>query len=126
MNGTVLAWAAVAAWAAAIFIASAQPSLSTGLGTWDLILRKGAHMFVFGVLTLLVWRALRRHGFNNTATLAASIVISLAYAFTDEYHQTFVPGRTGTLYDIGFDLAGIFIAAAIIYRWSGTPPPDSQ
>ena len=41
-----------------IFFLSAQPDLSTGLGTWDLILRKLAHMAEYGLLWLLWWRAL--------------------------------------------------------------------
>ena len=41
-----------------IFFLSAQPDLNSGLGTWDTILRKLAHMAVFGLLWLLWWRAL--------------------------------------------------------------------
>ncbi len=47
---------------AVIFYLSAQEDLSSGLGDWDLILRKGAHMTEFGLLALLWWRALRSSG----------------------------------------------------------------
>ena len=43
---------------AVIFLLSAQPDLSTGLGFWDLVLRKLAHMTSYALLTLLWWRAL--------------------------------------------------------------------
>ncbi|MBI5103954.1 MAG: hypothetical protein HZB46_03005 [Solirubrobacterales bacterium] len=43
---------------ALIFFLSAQPDLSSGLGSWDLVLRKLAHMTEYGVLFLLWWRAL--------------------------------------------------------------------
>jgi hypothetical protein len=42
---------------ALIYFLSAQPDLSTGLGTWDLILRKIAHMVEYGLLWFLWWRA---------------------------------------------------------------------
>lgn len=113
-RSTLLAWLAVAAWAGLIFFFSAQPSLNSGLGAWDLVLRKAAHMFVFGVLTLFVWRAIRRHGVSSATALALGVVLSLAYAISDEYHQSFVFGRSATVYDVGFDLAGILIAAVVI------------
>src|SRR4051794_34368645 len=72
---------------AVIFALSAQPSLNSGLGTWDLVLRKLAHMTEYGLLSLLWWRALGREH------RLAAIAITLADAATDEYHQTFVAGR---------------------------------
>ena len=53
-------WLPVVLWAALIFTFSSIPSLGTGLGTWDLVLRKLAHAAEFGVLGALLFRALRR------------------------------------------------------------------
>jgi VanZ family protein len=93
---------------AAIFAFSAQPDLSTGLGTWDTILRKAAHMAEYGLLWLLWWRAF---GYSNGGAAAA---IAIAYAATDEYHQTFVEGRNGTPVDVLIDGAGVALAAAAV------------
>lgn len=112
----IFSWLALAAWAGLIFFFSAQPRLSTGLGAWDLVMRKLAHMFVFGVLTFLAWRAIRQHGVSPGTALAVAAAGSLAYAISDEYHQSFVAGRSATAYDVGFDLGGILIAAALIRR----------
>jgi len=93
-----------------IFVFSAQPDLSTGLGFWDLVLRKLAHMSVYGLLTLLWWRALApltRH------SLAAAVAISFLYAISDEYHQSFVQGRHGSPVDVGIDSVGIGIAVLL-------------
>jgi VanZ like family len=90
-----------------IFFLSAQPDLSTGLGFWDLVLRKLAHIAAFGALTLLWWRALP--GPRRRAGLLAA-AISLLYAVGDEYHQSFVEGRTGSPVDVGIDAIGIGIA----------------
>jgi VanZ family protein len=92
------------------FFLSAQPNLSTGLGTWDLVLRKGAHMTEYGLLWFLWWRALRY------GPKAPAVVIAMAYAATDEYHQTFVTGRHGSPVDWLIDGIGVAIAIAIVTR----------
>jgi VanZ like family len=107
---------------AVIFVLSAQPDLSTGLGFWDLLLRKIAHMSVFAALTLLWLRALG--GLTGRALLAA-VVISLLYAISDEYHQTFVAGRSGRALDVGIDAIGIAVAAFLArsgrFAWGPAP-----
>ena len=87
-----------------IFFLSAQPDLSTGLGSWDLVLRKLAHMAEYGVLWFLWWRAL---GYGNMAIPAA---IAIGYSITDELHQTTVEGRHGTPVDVLIDSAGVALA----------------
>jgi VanZ family protein len=89
---------------AVIYALSAQPNLSTGLGAIDLIARKIVHMGEYGLLFLLWLRALR-----GRAPLAAAAV-AVAYAATDEWHQTFVTGRHGTPVDVLIDAAGVAVA----------------
>src|SRR5437588_8115396 len=88
-------WAPPVALMAVIFGLSAQPDLSTGLGVWDFIGRKLVHMAEYGLLCLLWWRAFREVAPPRRA-LAFAVAVSLAYAGTDEFHQTFVHGRHGT------------------------------
>ena len=49
-------WLPVLAWAAVIFAFSSIPSLSSGLGAWDTVLRKGAHITEYAVLGALLAR----------------------------------------------------------------------
>jgi VanZ family protein len=95
-----------------IFFLSAQPNLGTGLGVWDTILRKGAHMTEYGLLWLLWWRAL---GYRLPAVAAA---IAVAYAVSDEIHQHFVSGRHGAPVDVAIDATGIAVAmlAVVVAR----------
>jgi VanZ family protein len=93
----------------AIFFLSAQPDLNSGLGGWDTLLRKLAHMAEFGLLWWLWMRALR-----GRAVPAA--VIAIGYAITDEIHQSFVDGRVGSPLDVAIDAAGVGIAVAI-WAW---------
>ena len=93
-----------------IFFFSAQPDLSTGLGTWDLILRKAAHMAEYGLLWFLWYRAL------EVRSPLPAVAITLAYAATDELHQSFVEGRHGTPVDVLIDAVGVAIAVTLLTR----------
>ncbi len=92
-------WLPVVAWAAVIFTLSSIPSLSTGLGTWDTILRKGAHLTEYAVLGALLYRALGRE--------PLALAVGLAYAATDELHQHFVHGRHASPVDVAIDAVGV-------------------
>ena len=92
-------WLPVLAWAAVIFAFSSIPSLSSGLGVWDTVLRKGAHVTEYAILGALLYRALER----DVPALAAGI----AYAATDELHQHFVRGRHASPIDVGIDAVGV-------------------
>jgi VanZ family protein len=90
---------------ALIFVLSAQPDLNSGLGAWDFVLRKLAHMAEFGLLWWLWWHALGSRGW--------AVAITLAYAVSDEIHQTFVAGRAGSPRDVLIDATGVAIAMAL-------------
>ena len=94
----------------AIFFFSAQPDLGTGLGVWDTILRKAAHMAEYGLLWFLWHRAL------ELDSPVPAAVITLAYAASDEFHQSFVDGRHGTPVDVLIDAVGIAIAFVLYTR----------
>lgn len=107
-------WLAVAVWAGVIYYFSAQPSLGTNWGIWDFILRKTAHFIEFAVLCLLLWRAIKKHGVTPEGALTMAAPLSLLYAFSDEYHQSFVTGRVSSIRDVGVDMAGIIAAIILV------------
>jgi VanZ family protein len=98
-------WAAVVAWAAVIFALSSIPSLSSGLGMWDTILRKLAHTTEYAILGVLLYRAIGRE--------LTTVVAGAAYAVTDEVHQHFVRGRHASPVDVAIDTAGVAIGLAL-------------
>ena len=107
-TAVLLRWLAVVAWAAVIFALSSIPSLSTHLGTWDTILRKGAHLTEYAILAVLFARA--------TGSRTAGLLLTVAYACTDEWHQTFVRGRHGSPVDVGIDAIGALIGLCVLSR----------
>jgi len=92
---------------ALIWLLSSRPGLSTGLGFWDLVLRKLAHMTEFGALFLLWLRAL------GWRPAWAAALIALGWAVVDEIHQSTVPDRHGTPLDVLIDSVGIALAWAL-------------
>lgn len=118
VNPLLRYWLPPILWMGVIFILSAQPTLPHAPDTLlDLILKKAAHMIEYGILAFLLWRALSRgRGTLSRAALVTALLVSVLYAVSDEYHQTFVPGRNGTLVDIGVDAVGTLIALLVVGR----------
>ncbi len=69
-------------------------------------LRKCMHASIYLVLCLLVLNLLKIFGLNSYKLYFFTILICLIYALGDEYHQTFVVGRTGQLKDVLIDITG--------------------
>jgi VanZ family protein len=101
-------WLPVVLWAALIFTLSSIPSLSTGLGTWDLILRKCAHATEYAVLAVLLVRALERE--------APALALGVLYAASDEVHQAFVRGRHASPIDVAIDTVGLVLGLFVWRR----------
>ena len=79
-------------------------------GTLDLIhgaVRKGAHVTEYAILALLWYRGLnwRRSGWQIGAALSA-FILAAGFGALDEAHQLFVPSRSGSIVDVGWDSLG--------------------
>ena len=109
MSGPALRlWLPVVAWAGLIFVLSSVPNLGTGLGGWDLVLRKIAHAGEFAVLGALLLRATGRPGL--------AVVLGVLYAVSDEVHQEFVPTRMGSPLDVAIDAVGVALGVLLWQR----------
>lgn len=98
-------------WAGLIFFLSNQstlPSMETNL--FDFAFKKLAHVTVYAVLYLLIYRAMLLNAFSPRQLLVWPIALCFVYALSDELHQSFTPGRHPALMDIGFDMVGVGIA----------------
>jgi VanZ family protein len=91
---------------------------------WHFFIRKGGHVFGYGLLSILLFRAWRetlptigdpkwRLRWANIAVLGTALVASL-----DEWHQSFLPSRTGTWHDVVLDTcAGIAAQLLTLLYW---------
>ena len=106
-------------WALLIFYLSSQPILPGPQEfVFNFIFKKMAHIFVYLVLYLLFFRAVNyKQPLTGHRAWIYPLLLTLAYAFTDELHQSFVPGRSATLRDIGYDSLGMGIGFLKIYKY---------
>jgi len=98
-------WAAVIAWMALIFFLSSRSRLPLmSLGWADALQDVAGHFVAYAVLAgLLAW-ALSCSGAAHP--LWWSFALALLYGLSDEFHQSFVPGRHPDVLDILTDAAG--------------------
>jgi VanZ family protein len=91
-----------------IFAASATPSASIPeFGFWDTVVKKGGHMTGYGLLAAAYWYGL---GFDLKKGWLAWL-LAVLYAATDEFHQSFTPGRHPSPVDVFlFDGGGAALA----------------
>ncbi len=88
----------------------------TNLDTANFIFRKIAHATVYLVLSFFVcnfFYQLKKNKIQNNYLI--SVFICLLYAITDEYHQTFILGRSGNYIDVIIDFIGAIIGSIIFY-----------
>jgi VanZ family protein len=126
----------LAIWAALIFIGSSDllsgsntsmflvrplhwllPQASdTTLRTLHLVLRKAGHFTEYAILALLAARAFRTSSREllRSRWFWASLFLVIAYSLTDEFHQSFVPSRTASIYDSMIDTLGGLTALALL------------
>ena len=68
-------------------------------------IRKAAHMTEYAILALLLLGTITKDRITRKQLLAVICLVA-AYAATDEYHQLFVPGRSGQVRDVVIDTVG--------------------
>jgi VanZ family protein len=115
----ISAWLPVLIWMFVIFLFSGQPHSAavTGVvfGQFNLPVRKLAHASEYAILFLLSRRAFRAsEGKSTRLKSLKAIVLCLFYALSDEWHQSFVPGRSASLNDVAIDISGAFLASVTI------------
>ena len=113
---TLLGWVPATLWTVVIYLLSSQPSLPSPASVGD----KQAHALAYGLLALLClmgltgWRWRRIAG----ASLLGAFVLAVLYGVSDEFHQSFVPGRTPDLADVVADAAGAGLALTGAWAWA--------
>lgn len=106
----VAKWLPMLLWMVIIFLASHQPADNLPLfGTWDLLVKKGGHFLAYAVLAILARRVME----GSSYPVVWALVITAVYATSDEFHQTFVLGRTGTPIDVMIDCLGGITGLAV-------------
>jgi len=100
----------------AFFAAWGWVSSGKGGGNWGFILRKCAHATEYAMLMFLGFRVAQRY-WDKRAALKYAFVGCVCYAFTDELHQVFIPGRGASLWDVGIDSLGAAMMGSFLWGY---------
>ena len=90
--------------------------INVDLNILTFIIRKIAHMSEYAILFLLIYYGLHK-AIKYQYKLLISLIISILYACSDEFHQIFISGRSGQFKDVIIDTTGMIIMLSIIYLW---------
>ncbi len=132
----MVAWCLVVIWMATIFTASTDLGSSQRTSriigpilrwlnpevrqvTIDRIqlgVRKTGHAAGYAILAALLWNALSQGSSGwKPVTARRAVLITAAYAITDETHQWFVPGRGASAWDVGLDVLGGILGIYLLW-----------
>ena len=123
VGGLARYWLPPLIWMGIIYYLSAQSTLpSPPQPVFNTLLKKGAHFGVYAGLAFWWWRALystRRASperLSNGIVLALAFVLTVLYAASDEFHQSFTPNRHPSPWDVLIDAAGAATALGLLSR----------
>jgi VanZ family protein len=110
----VKAWIPAAVWAATIFVLSSFPGSAyppTDVPAADKIV----HVFLYAPLAALAVFGLRRTTTLRAASAAGwGVLVTALYGLSDEFHQSFVPGRNSDWHDLVADAVGALLGALVM------------
>lgn len=121
----LVAWVPALAWAVTIFFLSSQPALPSPMGASD----KQAHAVAYGILATvcLVGLTGARIDAIRPGRVVVAFVLAVLYGVSDEWHQSFVPGRSPEVADVIADATGALLALGLVWasaillaRWRGS------
>lgn len=111
-------WFPPAVWMLLIFILSSQSHLPGPAGAApNFLAHKIMHLVVYAVLYALLYRAINMQKKKTIRDWILPLILTTIYAATDEFHQSYVPGRTPAFHDIGYDILGASIALLMLQQY---------
>ncbi|RYL95839.1 hypothetical protein EWI07_01285 [Sporolactobacillus sp. THM7-4] len=83
---------------------------------FEFVVRKASHVTEYFLLTFMLINLFLTTALPRVLAYFSGLALALSYSLFDEWHQTFVPGRTGHLIDsFSFDLSGMIAAIIVIF-----------
>lgn len=122
MNRLVLLLVAICSIATMLYFSSRTAEISSqqsqmiidivkliGIEPSSYFIRKLAHFTIFTIIGFCVSMFIGSYDMNKITTTVLSFTLTTGYACIDEYIQTFIPGRNGSINDVMIDTSGVII-----------------
>lgn len=112
-------WLPALLWMGLIYFLSSFHKLQASPVGWqDFIVRKTAHFMEFAFLSILFFRGFKgTTKFPDKKRYLWSLLLAVSYALSDEFHQTFVNGRSGRFFDFGVDSFGALAGLLFLFKF---------
>lgn len=100
--------------------------------SWHVYIRKSGHVFGYGLLSLLLFRAWREtlplpnHPKWSTRWAIIAVVGTALVAGLDEWHQSYIPSRTGTPSDVLLDTSAGIAIQILLFLWASRSAHQSR
>lgn len=108
-------WLPFIIWVLVIYSFSSSPTVKTSEIHWeDFVVKKTAHVIEYFIFSLLLYRGLINSKVRFEKAINIAIVGAFIYGLTDEWHQSFTPGREPRLRDVLIDTAGAILFICLL------------
>ncbi len=107
------------------FFSSLPASRIPYFGSVDLLVKKGGHAMGYALLATSYYFALPPR-LSTRYRWLTSLLMALLFALSDEFHQSFVQGRTSSLRDVVIDGVGAFVALTLVAGYSSNSRSNSS
>lgn len=78
------------------------------------VIRKIAHFSIYSLVGVLLMALLSTYNISDKNKIIFTIVLGTIYASSDEFHQSFIPGRSGEVKDVMLDTLGVAVGGLIV------------
>jgi len=113
----LLYWSPVFLWCLAIFLVSNRTVPKSSEFFWqDFVIKKLAHIFEYAVLATFIYRALLNEGITKKRAGIWAVLLVILYGASDEFHQSFIPGRQSRMRDVAIDGFGGALGVYLIWK----------
>jgi len=110
-------WLPPLVWGIAIFSVSANTVAKVSPIYWqDFVAHKSGHIIEYSLLGILIYRALINEGVKKGEAILYAVLLCGFYGTTDEFHQSFTPGREPRVRDVLIDTIGALSGILIVWK----------
>ena len=116
MTRSIYRWGPAILMTGLIFIASSTPGSDLpDFGSMDFLILKSGHLLGYTLLSAAFLHGLANGRPFTRSRIALTVILVFLYAASDEWHQSFSPGRNPAITDVGIDTAGGFLGVLFLY-----------
>lgn len=98
------------------YLSSKSSNSVVDLGLYDSMIKESLHLVEFAILYGLLVLALLTWGELSDKANKGAILLAVAYALLDELHQSFIPSRSASVFDLVKDMTGILVVWYVLRR----------